>query len=222
MCSKAFSLPYYTQYAYDPRGRGDENSKSRKICAHLKRNSIIKSGGETVTMVDLMVRRIKDRIDSSIFEQFFGDDVVAVPMPSSSLQKKDSLWVPREICESLFNNELVGSISPCILRNKAVTKSATAGHGNRPNPKTHCKSFGFNVDPYISNARRVLLVDDLVTRGSTMVGAYMHLKNNGVLSDIFAFALIRTEGLGNFTKVNNPVIGRLTCSASGSPNRIDS
>jgi predicted amidophosphoribosyltransferase len=74
-----------------------------------------------------------------------------------------------------------------------VRKSATAQAGCRPTVEEHYRSFGIAGTPLPSD--RILLVDDVVTKGRTLLAAAARLQDAFPLARIEAFALLRTMSL---------------------------
>ena len=101
--------------------------------------------------------------------------------------QKDSHWPAKRICEALVGQE-TGARAECMLtRQTAVRKSA--GAASRPSPLDHWGSFA-PVLPVRTD--RIILVDDVVTRGSTALGATWKILEAMPDVDIKLFAIART------------------------------
>ncbi len=103
---------------------------------------------------------------------------------------------------------LAQDVWPGIARRVAVTRSATALLGGRPTVREHYESFAVAAAPRVGSLRRVVLVDDVITKGRTLLAAAARLRQHFPHSDIRAFAMVRT--LGFLTRVD-----RLLAPAEG-------
>lgn len=89
------------------------------------------------------------------------------PMPSSSLKKHDSLWVPRRVSSALVRNGLgSGGVAECPKRIRAVPKSSRSLPEKRPKAIVHYDSLGVET---IHEAGEMLVVDGVITRGANMM-----------------------------------------------------
>ena len=124
------------------------------------------------------------------FSSFFRTNSVLVPLPRSSLLQPDSLWVPERIATALVRRRFGARVSPCLVRARAVRKSATSQAGERPRPTEHFDSFA--VQGNLGSMEDIVIVDDIVTRGHTMIGAANRLLEAFPSARIQAFAAMRT------------------------------
>ena len=141
------------------------------------------------------------------FADYFGEDVLLVPVPKSSLMKRDTLWVPERISKALARKGL-GKSSSCLKRVKPVRKSAYSIPAERPKPMEHYDSM--EVQGNFEPSREIVLIDDIVTRGSTICGAANRLIEAFPDSRIRAFAAMRTiRSPVEFTGFSSPIIGTI-------------
>lgn len=149
------------------------------------------------------VRDFKERLP---FASFFRDDSVLVPLPSSSLMQRDSLWVPERIA-TLVKVGLGKESIPLLVRETPVPKAALSRPSERPKAKDHIRSM--SVQKRIPEPpAQILLVDDIITRGATALGAANKLAEAFPLAQIRAFAAMRTvSNPGDFHASYDPVIG---------------
>ncbi len=100
-----------------------------------------------------------------------------------------------------------GSVWAGIERRFPVRKSATALNADRPTVRQHYESFAVAV--YSMGTRHPLepvkfvLVDDVITKGRTILAAAARLHDAFPNADIRAFALIRTMGF--VAKIDDPL-----------------
>ena len=115
--------------------------------------------------------------------------------------------VPAEV---LNTGPLKGSVVwPTLQRTRAVPKSAFAAPGQRPEVQFHVESLAV-TDPLIPPGP-LLLVDDVVTKGRTLLACATALATAFPGVEIRGFALIRTTGLvPEVAKIAWPVVGDLS------------
>jgi hypothetical protein len=116
-------------------------------------------------------------------------------------------WVGERLAWCLKEVGLAAEVWPVLRRRHAVTKSAFAPAGSRPTVLEHYASFAVER-PWGDGARgrcrfvadsgqaglRLVLVDDVVTRGRTLLAAAGRLREAFPAAQIGAFALVRTLG----------------------------
>jgi predicted amidophosphoribosyltransferase len=131
-------------------------------------------------------------------------------MPRSSpLSANNALWPSLRICEELLKQGLALDILPVVVREKTVTKAATAGSGKRPGPAEHYESCRVNLKQLPFIAARITLVDDVITQGSTFLGIYPLVQEAFSRSKINCFALIRTMSGVSIDAMLDPVRGKI-------------
>ena len=183
--------------AYCPKKRDGENfAKARNFMVCIKQDAFLRSGKTTSEQI---VDYIISNLDSLPFKQLFGPDVLLVPVPKSSLIAKGYLWVPERISRALANKNL-GIHVPLLERVTGVPKSSSSKPKDRPKAKTHYDSLKVNTTPY--RPGKILLIDDIITQGATMVGCAKRLKDLFPDADISGFAAMRSiykpETFSNF------------------------
>jgi hypothetical protein len=130
-----------------------------------------------------------------------------VPVPGSApLWRAD--WVGERLAWCLKELGLGAEVWPLLRRRYAVKKSAFAAAGRRPSVFEHYASFA--VEPGMGRSGlvaqygvlaapggsglRLILVDDVITRGRTLLAAAIRLRESFPCAQIRAFALLRTLG----------------------------
>ena len=135
----------------------------------------------------------------------FGADVTLVPIPSSN-PSATRVWAAERLALALHGVRLGGSVWPGLQRRFPVRKSATALNADRPTLQQHCDSFSVLNLPDVP--RRIVLVDDVITKGRTLLAAAAKLQEALPHTDIRAFALVRTMGfLPGVTRFLEPCQG---------------
>jgi len=90
----------------------------------------------------------------------------------------------------MLQNGLGSKVVPCLTRSKSVNKSAQNISGNRPLPGDHYDSF--SMSKLDTEVTKVVLIDDVVTRGSTCIGAANRVHTTLPNVKIYTFAAIWT------------------------------
>ena len=205
------SLDFASFWSYCPKGNSTIAKRSRDITYALKDDRTPLN--ESVTMQGVIARKLKEQLGSLSFKDFFSSEVYLVPVPKSSLMKPDTLWVPKKFVESLAKHGL-GRVFDCLERTEAVRKSSSSNSQKRLKPIDHYKTI--RVNSTIEIPKNILLVDDVLTRGSTLLGCASKLKETFPEANIKAFAAIRTiSDPIYFQKVEDTHIGLITLSSDG-------
>ncbi len=209
------NIAFASYLTYDPRGDSDEARKSRDFTYSVKQDGSV----GTIRTIDGIIERILFRLEQFPFlRDFLNPKATLIPMPRSAPLKPSTLWVPKRICDSLVSAGLGAETLACIERFKAVTKSSTAG-SRRPSPEEHFSTTRILNSPTFPLVTDIVLIDDVLTRGSTFVGVYPHIQRAFPSANIKCFALVSTRGLDNFRQILDPVQGTITYD-SGSLDRV--
>jgi hypothetical protein len=205
-------LPFFSFLCLFKQGEGAELSKLVRDVLKGDSHASIKlpSGVITVHGIGGVVRRLKDRFEEFPFlRECLGKDVHLIPMPRSTpLVDKSALWPSLRICQELQKCGLSGPILPIVERVKAIQKAAFAEPGKRPNPSDHRDST--RIQGTLERPRRITLVDDFVTRGSSFVGIYPRVREMFPEAEIHCFGLMRTASGAGEHRVIEPVKGKIT------------
>lgn len=184
---------------YSSRGTTAPSDSSRKLCGALK-------AGNSNVLTSLVTRLGEPAAEP--IRPFLADDRVLVPVPGSGRTQAGNLWVPLLVCEALRGAGFGREVQKLVTRERAVPKSAFAAPGERPTVQTHYDSFAVHTDLYVP--QKITLVDDVLTKGSTTMGAYRRLRDAFPQSDIAVFAVFRTCNLqAEIASVVAPRVGQL-------------
>ena len=97
---------------------------------------------------------------------------------------------------------------PTLQRITAVPKSAFAAPGQRPEVQAHVESL--EIVDRLPPAARILLVDDFVTKGRTMLAGATVLARAFPGTELRGFAVVRTMGLvPDIDKMASPAVGEI-------------
>lgn len=155
-----------------------------------------------VTAVERIVAALQK--DDCPYRAFFGADVMLVPCPGSGKMLKHQVSTPRALCIE-FEKHGLGKMTACIERVKAVPKSAFAPPSQRPGPQQHYDSM--RVEGGVEKPERIVVVDDIVTKGSTQIAAAARLSEVYTAATIRGFAVARTAE--RIDRNEDPVAGRI-------------
>lgn len=196
-------------YDYVSSGGGPLGEQARRMCARLK--------AADPAGLAFWAARVWEIHRDGAFASIFGADVVLVPVPGSGVRSRGP-WVGERLAGCLAELGLAAAVCTALTRRHAVKKSAFAAAGERPSVRTHYDSFAIQgpggkgsvsgsgqtgsgrsaaaVQLGISMNHlappRLVLVDDVITRGRTLLAAAARLRRAFPASDIGAFALLRT------------------------------
>ena len=195
------NLDYAAFVQYSPRGNTEISIRSRKA------RDVIK-GGQDRALSDL-ARKIKEEIARGGFAGWFDTDCTLIPIPRSApLKDKESLWVPKNICEALVAEGIGSEIAEKITRITSVKKSAFQAQGNRPTVENHYDSFAIE-DALVAPKPSIILVDDFVSRGRTLIAAARRVSEAYPQHRVRAFAMVRTRGFVEVDKIICPFEGQI-------------
>ena len=195
------SVRYAAAYAYSPRGQSEISVNSRKV------RDLVKSADPTA--LKSIATRLLESIRNGEFSGFFGADVTLIPIPGRApIKDQGTLWVSERICYALAAVGLGCEVWPALKRIEPVQKSAFAAPGERPQVRTHIASL--QVTSGFPPTMKLLLVDDFVTKGRTILAAATVLSGAIPAAQIQAFAVVRTMGLvPDVEKIRWPVAGEI-------------
>ena len=170
---------------YPSRGSSEASLAAKKFTRYdLKQ--------DTQNTISKTVRRLKDIVSSGVLQGYFDEDALLVPMPGHAPRKKDWLWPAQRICEEMQSLG-IAEYAELLEREKRVIRSSQTRSGaERPPPQLHLDSFSYI--PQLIKPRVIILVDDVVTRGSTLAGGALKLQAEFPEALIKGFAIARVDG----------------------------
>ncbi|HIH88537.1 TPA: phosphoribosyltransferase [Candidatus Bathyarchaeota archaeon] len=209
---KLSSLEYCSLLTYCPRGDSEEIQRARNIMHAIKGDRYVDT--PPVLMSQWIAKTIAKNRTNLPFASYFQPDTILVPVPNSSLMQPDTLWVPHRIADALMGQGLGREVVQCLARITPVNKSATSQPSQRPTPQTHYESLA--VQGRLSEPRNILLVDDIITRGSTILGSANRLADLYPQANIKAFAAMRTmSNATDFKNFYDSCVGTIQLRQSG-------
>ena len=183
---RTYRLQYAACYAYSPKGESDTSQRSRLMCTRVK-------NGSPKWLRTYVSSVHQEFTHKRCFLDFFGEETVLVPVPQYVPSAPASLWVARRLAFILRDARLGAEVWTGLRRVSSVERSASAWMWHRPTVQQHYQSF--SVIRVTKSPSNIVLVDDVITKGRTLVAAAMRLREAFPTADIRAFALVRTMGL---------------------------
>lgn len=164
------------------------------------------------------VERLAAEFAESGLAEILGPDVALIPAPKSSPLVEGALWPARRISDELVSRGLGSEVIPCVRRALRVPKSAFAPIGERPTAKTHLESLA--LDTVLARPSRIAVVDDVVTKGATLLAVASGVKELFPEADVRVFAMLRTMGLRpEVERILDPCVGTIRLQAWGETDR---
>ena len=171
-------------YVYSPAGESGICARSRLLRALLKE-------GDAHFMFKYAIRVRQQMEPAAVLAGFFLADDLLVPVPRSA-PRVGGTWAASELARALVEAGVGSTMWPGLHRISAVRKSATAAKGRRPSVGRHFDSF--RLEPPEIRPRRVVIIDDVITKGRTLLAAAARVREALPETQIRAFALLRTMG----------------------------
>ena len=179
-------ITFASCYVYSPCGSGAACERSRLLRAMLK-------SGDAHFIVKYAFRVRQQVVEESPLAGFVCPDHILVPVPGSARSAAGSMTVAEHLAMAMVEAGLGGGLWNGLRRIWPVRKSATAPPGSRPTVANHYDSFA--IEAATALPPRVVLVDDVVTKGRTLLAAAARLQDAFPAAEIRAFAMLRTMGL---------------------------
>jgi uracil phosphoribosyltransferase len=199
------TVKFLTLFRYQPRN--EDNSlivkKSRDFKNNVKGWSILPT----------VLEKIDGIIKSEKLDTFFEGEITMVPIPSSSLKQEETLKPPLEICKLLYNARPNLQTADCLKRHKSIKKSSLGfTKSDRPSVQDHLDSINLN-DIFIST-NKILIVDDVLTTGTTAMACAKIVKSRYPESKIAVFSFLRPtqldESISKKDKITQIICGTIT------------
>ncbi len=183
---REYRVQFAACYAYSPKGDSEVSQRSRLLCARVK-------NGSTRWLKSYVTSVHQEVIQKKRFCEFFSEHTALVPIPQCDALGRTSFWVARRLAFALKESGLAEDVWTGLRRVSSVEKSSSAWMWERPTVQQHYQSLA--VIPSATPPSKIVLIDDVVTKGRTIAAAAMRLHATFPSADIRAFALVRTMGL---------------------------
>ena len=200
-------IEYASFLVYNPNPKkfsSDVSALSRRVVDAVKRETA--QWARKQRLGERMVGELGD----AIRETFFPMGGTLVPMPGHAPFKDPagSHWSARELCQHLACSGLASDWRPLLSRTEAVPKSAFCKPEDRPTVERHAETM--TVSPELGVGEVITVVDDVITRGATMLAAVSLLAQAYPSATVRGFALIRSDTDCPIREVKSPVRGTVT------------
>lgn len=152
----------------------------------------------------MVIESLANRLDATS-RAVFGAHPMLVPVPGPGLTKPPTVWPSRRVCEELVGQGLGDEVLAIVSRTMAVPKSA--GSATRPTLAQHVDSL--TVRARLNPPSRLVVVDDVVTTGTTMMACAIKLAQAFPGVPVSGFALARVLSAGDPSRVFEPLVERV-------------
>ena len=197
-------LPFATPFVYSTKGVSVVSKKSQELRDRIKKSD--------VQLFQQIAVHIEELVAQGKFPGFFGADVSLVPVPGHAPLAPGAVSTAERIAQALAARGL-GAVSPLLKRASRVIKSAWARGPDRPRAKQHFESM--TMERSLIRPHRVVLIDDVVTRGATFLGAASRVQSEVTDAEIRALALMRAITDREVEAIRDPVVGAIELDGSG-------
>ncbi len=201
------SVRFASCYVYSPIGSCETSECSRLLCSLLK-------AGDTRFIFKYAVRVRQQASENPGLAGFFDAGDILIPVPRSVPRSRAGVSVTEHLAAALVSEGLGRCAWSGLRRAIAVRKSATAPPGARPTVGKHYDSFAIEcADPLpilASDPGQIVLIDDVITKGRTLLAAAARLHETYPGARIRAFALLRTMGMvPGVDRLLDPCVGEI-------------
>lgn len=141
---------------------------------------------------------IAEQLKGGVLADLLGGGGCLVPIPGHGVYKAGNLWPPLRICEELRRVGIGDDMQVLLERMKGVAQSSVKG-ATRPTVRDHYDSI--EAKPILMPHKRIVMVDDVVTRGSTLIACGSRLAELFPGVEIVAFGYARIDWDARLTKL---------------------
>lgn len=201
-------LRFVSAFVYSAHGVCGRSRASRRL------RDLVKCADEA--LIGRLAERVAGLTVAGAFPQVFGADVTLVAVPGHA-PAAGAPGVSQRIAMAFAAQGLAGRVAPMLERVRAVAKAAFCTPPDRPSAQEHFDTLVLRRDA--SPSRRIVLVDDFITRGATLIGAASRLQSAQPGLDLCAFALVRSVTDAEVTVFCDPRVGVIKLRTDGSCRR---
>ncbi len=181
-------------YIYPSHGSpSTRTSEAKALVFDLKKDRVTSAG----RIVDQVVSQLSRVLPWSDFRECLDGTATLVPMPRHRLQQPNSVWASQSLADSIAEAGLAASSLNVIRRAKPMRQSSLSERRDRPSPRQHFDTMALELSLFQAAPARIVMVDDVISRGSTFSGAAARLKSVFPDAEITALAIARTAQLSS-------------------------
>jgi hypothetical protein len=127
------------------------------------------------------------------FDWLFGPSSILVPVPRSHPILENGLWPAWELSNLMASSGLGRAVNPCIQRIEPISASHTRIAGQFPSLEEHRKTLSLaDASPLFSDMQDLVLVDDIVTSGTTSLACALRIWERYPQATVRLFAFSRS------------------------------
>lgn len=194
---------------YAPQGTSETSILSQRVVRDIKN---CRPG-----YIERIGLRFEQRFQEGLHRDLLGPTVLLVPAPRSTPSVKDMHWPALRICRELADRGLCQDVARLLERHTPMRKSATSESSNRPSPAEHAASL--RCAEHSPEPDRITIVDDVVTRGATLMGCAWALAERFSGATLHGLAVIRTMSKQEVTTIFDPIDNGKIYMKNGAPKR---
>ena len=173
-------------FGYSPCGTSNVARRSRYYCGLLKT--------QHPGFLGYSAQRVADDVRAGgVLAESFASRPTLIPVPSSACAVPGSESSAGALAQALAGAGLGSKVWAGLTRIQPVIRSSRAAPGCRASAQDQYRSL--RVEPAPQVIEDILLVDDLITKGRTLIAAASRLREAFPAARIRGFALMRTLSL---------------------------
>jgi predicted amidophosphoribosyltransferase len=176
------------------------------LCALIK-------AGDSRLMVKYAVRVRQQASEAPPLADFFDAADVFIPVPGCEPREPGSVSVTERLAAAFVREGLGRTAWAGLRRIRAVRRSATSIPGGRPSVESHYHTLAVDAVEALLCPAQFVLVDDVVTKGRTLLASAMRLHEAFPFARIRGFALLRTMGFQEIGRLLDPCVGEIAFRA---------
>jgi hypothetical protein len=209
-------LEYASLFSYPSKPLDDEQRRCKSLVDRLKEDLLVSfPPGQVAPMSTWIASQLRSHLADLPFNDLFDSIVTLVPVPRSSLMGHGALWPGLRLAQALLREGVAKDVRTLLERRTPLRKSAIQlDPKDRPKAREHYETLG--IPSQLVAPESILLIDDIVTRGATLLGAASRLVEAYPNVPVRAFVAFRTVSNPlEFTGLYNAQRGRIVLQPSG-------